>query len=161
MLAYKASLYFLIFFIFFASVAQNDGREVYKLFNALHLKPVVQLDILSLSHHSKSSVLFEMPQSEIHYVQYSYDRQAIHPHALESPIPHAELPQSQAHYADSATAVQSYTCDSNKRLPPFCFPLTCLSCQLPHHRGMENCTYQQFQSHLYLSISQSFDCKII
>lgn len=122
----------------------------------------MRFDILSLSHHSESFVLSEMPQSEIHCALYrSSDRQAIHSRALESPIPCAESPQSQTCYADSATSVQSYTCDSNKRLPPFRFPLTHLSCQLPLHREVENCTSQQFESHLYLSISRGFDCKII
>lgn len=120
------------------------------------------LDILSLSCSSKSFVLFELPQSEIQYVQYKiHDKQAIHPNVLESPIPCAELPQSQSHNADSVTGVQTYTCDSNKRVPPFCFSLTYLSCQLPIHRETENCAPQQFESHLYWSISPGFDCKII
>lgn len=135
---------------------------MYTAQKASNLRLVMQLDIFSLSRHSKSFVLFELPQSEIHYVQYrKHDRQVIHPNALKSPITCTESPQPQSHYADSATGVQTYTCDSNKRVPPFCFSLTYLSCQLPLHRETENCAPQQFESHLYLSISPGFDCKII
>ena len=87
--------------------------------------------------------------------------QGIHPQGIKSQNPQTELPQSQAHYAHSATGVQFDTCDNNKRLLSFCFPLSNHSCQLPFHRQMENCTSQQSGSHLYLSISQGFDGKII
>lgn len=118
----------------------------------------MRLDILSLSHHSESFVLFEMPQSEIHDTQYKAmtDRQSIHTN-LNLLFPVLNCPKSQTHCADSATGMLSYTCASNKRLPS----LTYLSCQLPHHSEMENCTSQQFECHLYLSISQGFYCKII
>lgn len=97
-------------------------------------------------------VIWNAPIRDPRYAVQSYDRQAIHPHKLESSIPCAELPQSQTHCADSATGMLSYTCASNKRLPS----LTYLSCQLPHHSEMENCTSQQFERHLYL-IAKSYE----
>lgn len=45
---------------------QNDEGKVH----ILHKKHQIwTLDVLSLAHHSKSFVLFEEPQSEIHHVQ--------------------------------------------------------------------------------------------
>lgn len=78
--------------------------------------------IVLVTHHFKSFVLSEMPQSG--FPLCTDDRQAIHPYALKSPVPWAEFPQSQTHYADSATGVQSYTCDSNKKTPSLLLSLS-------------------------------------
>lgn len=120
------------------------------------------LDILSLSHNSKPFVLFEMPKSDIQYVLYIYcDRQAIHPHALESPIPCCELAQSQTYYADLTSGMQCYTWDNDKKTPSLLLSshLPFLSITTLHIDGKLHISAVWEPPHL--SISQGLDCKMM